>query len=172
MIINANGGVQPYIMRKTEKVSWMNRSIKAPLCILLCILVLSGCGSAIDNNDVDSEISDHKDNTFSQIAPAEISNVSEGLAEMTNRIKLFKQAVEADQVEDARSLADELAALWNAVQQDLKSKDAEHSDILQGDLEALYRETGNKAWDKELLIQLDYKLYQGLRDMKATWDSE
>lgn len=158
--------------RKTEQIGWMNHSVKALLGILLCIFVLGGCGSAIDNHDVDSKISDPKDDTFSQIAAAEISGVSEGLEEMTSKIKQFKQVVEADQHEEAKVLADELAALWHAVQQDIKSQDAERGEALQEDLEALYKETQNEAWDKELLIQLDYKLYQSLRDMKATWDSE
>lgn len=158
--------------KKIEKVSRINLSIRVPMCLLLCILVLSGCGSSLNNNIVSSETSNHKDSasTFSQIAPAEISNVSEALEEMSNKIKQFKQVVEADQLEEAKLLVNELVGLWNAVQPDLISKDAELSGTLQEDLEALYKETENQVWNKELLIQLDYKLYQGMRDMKAIWN--
>lgn len=157
---------------KIEKISRINLSIRVLMCLLLCILVLSGCGSSLNNNHVPSETSNHIDSpsTFSQIAPAEISNVSEALEEMSNKIKRFKQLVESDQLEEARLLVNELVALWNAVQHDLISKDAELSGTLQEDLEALYKETENQAWNKELLIQLDYKLYQGMRDMKAIWN--
>lgn len=158
----------------------MNRSgLYIGISILLLTLLIAGCNRA--GNDGGSgnsglhskESPNHQEqHLLDDAEPASVSNTAEALDEMTAKIKAYKQAVESDQIDEANGIAQELAGLWNAVQEEIKALDTSMHESLRTDLEALLQGTQAEPWDKELLIQLDYKLYQELRDVKLALENK
>ncbi|MBA9088250.1 uncharacterized lipoprotein YehR (DUF1307 family) [Fontibacillus solani] len=149
------------------------------LCALVFIVLLAGCTpneksefsinaeQGVESNNIDS----HRDK-LTVIAPADLGDIPTALEEMQSKVKLYKQAVESDSVQEATKLVGELAGFMKAVEEELKVKDSAAFEILHTDLESLITGTLTEPWDKDLLIQLDYKLYQGLRDMREAWDTK
>ncbi|WP_169083783.1 hypothetical protein [Paenibacillus sp. PL91] len=157
---------------------WTKIGIGKPLVLLLaCVIsvmfIVTGCGgsdgggqSTKSGEKAQSGEADVKGDPFASIASAEIADTETGFSEMSRLIKELKQAVEADQTEEAKKLAEQMAGIWNAIKGEIEAFNASKHQLLQEDLGQLIEETKASKWNKELLIQLDYKLYQSFRDMK------
>lgn len=100
------------------------------------------------------------------IEAAAIADAAEGLDLLSEAVKSFKTAVENDERDQAAQLADEMVSLWKSIAADTAEKDAKRHDQLEGDLLRLLGEVAKSDWDKTRLIDLDYSLYQGVRDLK------
>lgn len=106
-----------------------------------------------------------QDDPFARTAPAEITDLATGLSNLSSLVKSFKIAIEAVEREEAEKLAGEMASIWMAVRTEAESKDPQRCEQLHNDLSALLVAVAAKEWDKTLLIDLDYSLYQGYRDL-------
>ncbi|MNZ66578.1 hypothetical protein D3C78_848070 [compost metagenome] len=151
------------------------RGLKRYVCIILCALVsivlLAGC-TPNENSESESNNIHLQGDKLTVIAPSNLGDIPTALEEMQSKVKLYKQAVESDSAEEATKLLGEMAGFMKAVEEELKVKDSAAFEVLHTDLESLITGTLTEPWDKELLIQLDYKLYQGLRDMREAWDTK
>lgn len=139
----------------------------------ICLLFsLSACSSSSGQaGDVRPSAASNNETSkgqevLDQIQAAEISDLPTGMTEIIEAVKAYKQAVESDSKEEAAKLAEEMVGLWKAVEEQLKATDQKLHQELAAALTSLLEHTSSESWDRELLIQLDYKLYQGLRDMK------
>lgn len=149
------------------------------ISILLITVLIAGCSGAGNSGGSGNaglhseEPSNHQEqNLLEKAEPVPVTNTTDALEEMTGKIKAYKQAVESDQTDEAKGIAGELAGLWNAIQEEIKELDTSMYESLRADLEALLQGTQAEPWDKELLIQLDYKLYQELRDVKLAMENK
>lgn len=144
------------------------------LAYALClIVVLTGCGASgseegeqTQGNNVQSSEAVDQSDPFANIAPTKIADTQTGISDMSSLIKSLKQAVEADQTDEAKEYAGQMAGLWNALKPAIETADAAKQQMLQEDLGRLIQAAKAAKWDKELIIQLDYKLYQSFRDIK------
>lgn len=142
----------------------------------LCAIVLLVSCSGVQVNGTSLPSSDHERNSpsagtgnhqdaLSGIAPASIRDLASALAELTHKVKLYKQAIESDDVDTAMQLAEDIASIWNAIDPKLDHQKAEMNQKLMDNVIALLEGTSAEQKDKESLIQLAYELYQALRDM-------
>jgi len=113
-----------------------------------------------------------KGDRLAKAAPAAITDVTTALSDMTSKVKAYKQAIESDQADEAKKLADEIGSLWNAVKPKLPADQAEGQQTIHEDVSALMEETYQEPWDKERLILLDYKIYQSLRDVRQAQEDQ
>ncbi|MBH5319221.1 hypothetical protein I6N90_15565 [Paenibacillus sp. GSMTC-2017] len=150
-----------------------------PLLILVFIL-LTGCGTAssgnketVSGNAAQGKPSaNEKGDPFVDIAPADITDIPTALEELSSLIKSFKGIVESDDKEEAVRQGERMAAVWKAISQEVATVQAEQHDQINRDLGALFEAVHAKEWDKTKLIDLDYSLYQGLRDLKQAFQKE
>ncbi|WP_152392062.1 hypothetical protein [Paenibacillus guangzhouensis] len=148
--------------------------------MIAMIFVLSqmGCSASGESGKVATQQGAKQTETASKgdrlakAAPATITDVPTALSDMTSKVKAYKQAIESDQVEDAKKLADEIGSLWNAVKSKLSADLAEGQQTIHEDVSALMEETYQELWDKERLILLDYKIYQNLRDVRQAQEDQ
>jgi hypothetical protein len=146
------------------------------LAAVLVIVGLTGCGtaeqggaaapesSAVAGQGTESPASD----PFEGVAPADVQGAQDGIGRLSDDVKAFKSAVEAGDKETASMLADNMASTWAAIAEEAKGQQPERCEQIQGDLSKLLTAVKAKEWDTTLLIDLDYSLYQGLRDLKQT----
>lgn len=142
-------------------------------CAVGAMILLGGCGmssASLKESSATVQESDHRGH-LSEVPPASIVNVTSGLADMTSKIKLYKQAIESDDVDAAKQLVDDIASLWIAIDPKLDDPDDTTYSGIEDDVAAILGGTSVEPWDKEMLIQLAYKLYQALRDVTYTVES-
>ncbi|OMF28073.1 hypothetical protein BK133_18830 [Paenibacillus sp. FSL H8-0548] len=152
-----------------------DRKLRA-ICIAFALsitVLLTGCGASDSGNkhtDISGEAQSKEAATetdpFANIPSVDIADLGEAISGMSSLIKQLKQAVEADQADEAKELAAQMAGLWNAMKEEVRANDATKHQLLHDDLSLLIKETKASKWNKELIVQLDYKLYQSFRDMK------
>ncbi|CAM4310374.1 hypothetical protein FHS16_000713 [Paenibacillus endophyticus] len=141
------------------------------LAYALCLIVtLAGCGTAGSETEANpkeqmAEAAGNSD-PFADADPVAIPDTESGISDMSGLIKSLKQAVEADQTDEAKAFAQQMAGLWVAMKPDVQAADSARTQRLQEDLRQLIQAVQASKWDKELIIQLDYKLYQSFRDLK------
>lgn len=153
---------------------WKERRLSLQLACVMCfILIFSGCSSSesgstagSNGNKADSSETVELSDPFANIPLADITDTQTGISDMSSLIKSLKQAVEADETAEAKALVEQMAGLWNAIKADIEAVDEVKFQALQDDLGKLIQATKASKWDKEPLIQLDYKLYQSFRDLK------
>ncbi|WP_139829216.1 hypothetical protein [Paenibacillus aquistagni] len=142
------------------------------LVSLSVLLSLMACSSSSDKpagqgyNAVAAIESSHSEESWDAIEPIEIKDLQTGAAAMIQAVKDYKQAVESEDQESAAALAREIVGLWKAMEAKVKTMDRVLHQELTSDIVLLLAETSTKPWDRDRLIQLDYKLYQSFRDVK------
>lgn len=142
------------------------------LVSLSVLLSLMACSSSSDKpagqgyNAVAAMESSHSEESWDAIEPIEIKDLPTGAAAMIQAVKDYKQAVESEEQESAAALAREIVGLWKAMEAKVKTMDRVLHQELTSDIVLLLAETSTKPWDRDRLIQLDYKLYQSFRDVK------
>ncbi|MFD0590749.1 hypothetical protein ACFQZE_22420 [Paenibacillus sp. GCM10027627] len=142
--------------------------------MILVVILLTGCASAGSSEKVndsgkvgkESSASGGQGDPFADIAAADVQDKAAALDEMSSLIKTFKQAVESDEREEAIKQAEQLASYWKAVSSDVLAEQPERHEQLNGEIGQLLTGVRAKEWDKTLLVDLDYSLYQGVRDLK------
>lgn len=108
------------------------------------------------------------DSPLDRIPAAQIEDAAAAADEMSSLIKAFKIAVESDGKEEAIASAERMAAIWKAISAS-PAADAVPPDRIQQvetDLGKVLEAVEAEEWDKTLLVDLDYSLYQGFRDVK------
>lgn len=149
-------------------------TIRHLVFLVLVVLLLSGCGAAASGEKAEqagkavegSLTTGEAGDPFANIAEADVLDTQAALEEMSSLIKLFKIAVESDDKEGALEQAEHLASHWKAVKSEVETVLSASHDQINSDLGQLLTETAASNWDKTLLIDLDYSLYQGVRDVK------
>lgn len=144
------------------------------LAAVLVLAAVTGCGTSSQGGHAVSENKAAADNgtgspekdPFEGVQPADVQGAQNGLEQLSADVKAFKSAVEADDKDAASSLADNMASLWAAIAEEAKGQQPERYEQIQSDLSKLLTAVKAKEWDTTLLIDLDYSLYQGLRDLK------
>ncbi|MHA6483116.1 hypothetical protein ACX1C1_14580 [Paenibacillus sp. strain BS8-2] len=154
------------------------RLIAARSCLTLAAILvvtgLTGCGSSAATETAgpgSSAVSEQEAETqgqdpFEGVSPADVLGTQEGIEQLSDDVKALKSAVESENKEEAAALADTMASTWLAIAEETKEKHPERYDQIHGDLSKLLTAAKAKEWDTTLLIDLDYSLYQGLRDLK------
>ncbi|MBB3111704.1 putative protein kinase ArgK-like GTPase of G3E family [Paenibacillus phyllosphaerae] len=125
----------------------------------------SGSGNSVSAN-VSQTSSEVQQDPWSGVTPATISDTKSGIESLQSAVKEFKQAVEAEQTEEIKKLAAEMAGVWVAMQADVKSANGSLHETIDGELQRLMAEVASDKRSKDVLIELDYSLYQHLRDLK------
>ncbi|WP_337098075.1 hypothetical protein [Paenibacillus sp. YIM B09110] len=151
-------------LRIISKTGCGKKRLSLVLLAACLLLLLAGCGAASANEVSRTET--EQNDPFANIVPAEIADTRSGVSDMSALVKDYKQAVESDQADVAKSLADQIAGLWKAIQAEAQKVDPELYALIQNDMGQLLAETKVDDWNKDLLIDLDYKLYQSIRDLK------
>lgn len=109
-----------------------------------------------------------KDDPLAPIPAARIEDLAAAADEMSSLIKSFKIAVESDEKEEAVTQAERMAAIWKALSASPGAASIPPERILQveADLGGLLKAASADEWDRTLLVDLDYSLYQGFREVK------
>ncbi|MDF2835651.1 MAG: hypothetical protein K0Q63_1291 [Paenibacillus sp.] len=144
------------------------------LAAALVISGLTGCGTAGTDGAAVPESSAAAEqgtespasNPFEGVSPADVQGSQGGIEQLSDDVKSLKSAVEAGDKDTATALADRMASTWLAIAEEAKGQQPERYEQIQGDLSKLLTAVQAKEWDATLLIDLDYSLYQGLRDLK------
>ncbi|GKU80322.1 hypothetical protein [Paenibacillus sp. L3-i20] len=147
------------------------------LLLILTFILLTGCGTSSSGNKETASgnvaqgksSSNEKGDPFADIAPADITDMPTALNDMSSLIKSFKIAVESDDKEEAVRQGDSMAAIWKAIREEVARNQAERHDQINKDLSELLKVVKEKELDKTLLVDLDYSLYQGLREVKQAF---
>lgn len=144
------------------------------LAAVLVLAGLTGCGtspqggnaSPVSNAAAEQAAESPAKDPFEGVQPADVQGAQNGIEGLSGGVKAFKSAVEAGDKSAASGLADNMASLWTAIAEEVKGGHPERYEQIQGDLSKLLTAVKAKEWDATLLIDLDYSLYQGLRDLK------
>lgn len=167
-------------MMMQRSISSGIKSCALLLAAMLAIALLAGCAADATGGGSTAagtagpqagKEAEGQDDPFASVAPADIPDLITGITQLSDRVKSFKTAIEADDREEAEKLAGEMAAIWAAARVEAEGKEPERSGQLHKDLSALLVEVAQEEWDKTLLIDLDYSLYQGYRDLKQAVES-
>ncbi|REK74583.1 hypothetical protein DX130_12855 [Paenibacillus paeoniae] len=142
--------------------------------MMLVVLLLTGCTAGASEGKKgsgavvadDSLQTDSKKDRLALIEAAEIDDVSSAAEEMSSLIKTFKTAVESDDREEAARQAERMAALWKSLSEKAVDAQPEKLQQIEADLVGVLDEVAASDWDKTRLVDLDYSLYQGFRDVK------
>lgn len=180
IIIHTEGGCEIIRYITFSKIIMNFKRSSIMLTSVMCIMfLLIGCGSSTEGsaagdkgNGAQNNETSPKSDPFANVAPAEIVDTQTGISDMSGLIKSLKQAIEGDQVEEAKQFAQQMAGLWNALKADIEAADAAKSQTMQDELSQLIQATNESKWNKEFLIELDYKLYQSFRDLKQQMQSQ
>lgn len=150
-------------------------TIRYIVLMMLVILLLTGCGASASDTKTEpgkvvadnGEKTDGKQDRLALIEAAQIDDVPSAAEELTSLIKTFKTAVESDDRDEAVRQAERMAALWKSLSENAGSVQPEKVEQIENDLGGVLEAVAAKEWDKTRLIDLDYSLYQGFRDVKS-----
>ncbi|MCR2806215.1 hypothetical protein [Paenibacillus soyae] len=143
--------------------------------LLFIVLLLTGCGAAESGGQ--EEASKHvageaasvesAGDPLGHIEAAPIDDPAAAAEEMTSLIKTFKAAVESDNRDDAIAQAERMASIWKSLSQGMPEEQSDRLNQMNADLGGLLEAVHAESWDKARLVDLDYSLYQGFRDVKT-----
>ncbi|MCM3749533.1 hypothetical protein M3223_19450 [Paenibacillus pasadenensis] len=97
---------------------------------------------------------------WSRIKEATVADAAEGLQSSRSAVKDLKQAAEAGEAETLRSLTEQLAGIWLAIEADMKSLHADKAAAVRADLTLLLNQDS-----AESPVDVSYRLYQTYRDL-------
>ncbi|MEK3884201.1 hypothetical protein [Paenibacillus sp. PL2-23] len=152
----------------------MWKTVRYISLLLFVVCVLTGCGAADSgaqeqNQHVAGEASSDEStgDPLGHIEAAQLDDPAAAAEEMNSLIKSFKIAVESDNKEETVAQAERMASIWKALSAPLPAEQSERVNQMNADLNALLEAVKADSWDKARLVDLDYSLYQGFRDVKA-----
>lgn len=136
---------------------------------------MSGCGTAESGGpkEVDKPVAEEalsaesSGDPLDQIEAAQIDDPAAAAKEMTSLIKTFKDAVESDNKEEAIAQAVRMASIWKSLSTDMPQEQSKRLNQMNADLRGLLEAVHAENWDKAKLVDLDYSLYQGFREVKT-----
>lgn len=107
-----------------------------------------------------------------EAAPAAIEDVPTALSTMNGIVKTMKQTVESDPTGEVpaaelEAQTDELAALWLAVEPEVKAANEAHATELEEGILGLAQAIREQPIERQRVIEADYRVYQALRDVSA-----
>lgn len=148
--------------------------IRCVSLMMLVVLLLAGCSAGASEGKTETGAvvandrmqTDSKKDRLALIEAAQIDDVSSAAEEMSSLIKTFKTAVESDDRDEAILQAERMAALWKALSGKTGSAQPEKLRQIESDLGGVLDAIAASEWDKTRLVDLDYSLYQGFRDVK------
>ena len=109
------------------------------------------------------------------MAEAAIEDVPTALAAMNGIVKTMKQTIESDSAgevpaAEVEKQTDELAALWLAVEPELRTAQDAHATALEAGILELAQAIREQPIDPQRVIEADYRIYQALRDVSASFE--
>jgi hypothetical protein len=158
--------------RRLDGEALVRTRAKPFLLVMICMFLVSGCGSTNTGSVKDAGAASVQESKtdiqdpFAGAIQVEVPDLQSGLIKMNTFIKDYKKAVEADQADQAKELAMKMAGVWNAIKSEVSAKASEQHAIVEKSLTELLTNAQAKDPDKDLLIQLNYTLYQQFRDLK------
>jgi hypothetical protein len=110
-----------------------------------------------------------------EVAAATIDDVPTALAAMNGIVKTMKQTVESDTaaevpIAEVEAQTDELAALWLAIEPEVRAAHDAHATELEAGIIALAQAIREQPIDRQRIIEADYRIYQALRDVSALFE--
>ncbi|RJE88950.1 hypothetical protein D3P07_13425 [Paenibacillus sp. 1011MAR3C5] len=150
------------------------------MLMMLVVFLLTGCGAGASDTKKepgtiaadDGAQTDSKQDRLALIEAAQIDDVPSAAEELSSLIKTFKSAVESDDRDEAVRQAERMAALWKSLGEKAGSAQPEKLQQIASDLGGVLEAVHATEWDKTRLIDLDYSLYQGFRDVKPALTNE
>ena len=109
------------------------------------------------------------------LAAAAIDDVPTALAAMNGIVKTMKQTIESDPAgevpaAEVEKQTDELAALWLAVEPESRTAQDAHATELEAGILELAQAIREQPIDRQRVIEADYRIYQALRDVSASFE--
>ncbi|MFF2885279.1 hypothetical protein [Paenibacillus sp. NPDC057967] len=149
-------------------------TIRYIMLMMLVVFLLTGCSAGASDTKTEPGAvvadggaqTDSKQDRLALIEAAQIDDVLLAAEELSGLIKTFKSAVESDDRDEAVRQAERMAALWKSLSEKAASAQPEKLQQIEADLGGVLEEVAASEWDKTRLIDLDYSLYQGFRDVK------
>lgn len=96
---------------------------------------------------------------------ADKADVEKAVTEIRVLVKDLKQKAEAGSTEEVKTIAGQIIKAWDAVKSDIKTADAESHTFLDEKMTKLAEQTGMADIDLEVVMQTDYQIYQGFRQL-------
>ncbi|RCW42256.1 hypothetical protein [Paenibacillus prosopidis] len=112
-------------------------------------------GSIMNNNEPDAPAAKDAGNAEMETAVKEIRSLAKDL----------KQAAENGNTEEIKAIAGQIIQAWDALKSDIKSDVPDMYTFLDEKITVLAEQTNASEIDMEAVIQIDYQLYQGFRQL-------
>lgn len=112
-------------------------------------------GSIMNNNEPDAPA----------VKDAGIAEMEKAVKEIRSLAKDLKQKAEDGDTEAVKAISGQIIQAWDALKSDIKSNVPDMYTFLDEKIAVLAEQTNVEEIDMEAVIQIDYQLYQGFRQL-------
>ncbi|MDQ6421983.1 hypothetical protein RB620_21365 [Paenibacillus sp. LHD-117] len=99
------------------------------------------------------------------VKAADKADIEKAVTVIRTLVKDLKQKAEESSAEEVKTLAGQIIKAWDALKSDVKTADAESYTFLDEKITKLTEQIGMDPIDLEAVMQTDYQIYQGFRQL-------